>query len=88
MSAILEKTESPYQTDGRLQQMESDSKFITASLRIDIYSMAAKDPKTPKNKRLYGTKNQKVSIVSDRGNVVIVEAKNGFRFSVKKKDIK
>lgn len=40
-----------------------------------------------KNKTVYGKKNEPVTIISDRGNVFIVEGKNG-RFAVNEKKLR
>ena len=39
-------------------------------------------------RRQYGKKGDKVKIISDRGNVLIVENKEGVRFSVKKEKVR
>lgn len=62
-------------------------KCTTVRLKTDIYSHVTKDPKSAKNKLLYGSKGERVAVVSDHGNVLIVEDKNGKKYSVKREDI-
>lgn len=54
------------------------------TLLRDIHSHLSK---AVKNKVTYGLKGERVKLLSDRGNVLIVEGKNG-RFSVEKEDVK
>jgi hypothetical protein len=48
---------------------------MKAILNQDVFS-------TLKPKVQYGKKGEKVNIISDRGNVLIVENKNGLRYSI------
>lgn len=52
---------------------------MTAYLKEDVYSYFKAGRKTC---QLYGTSGEKVTVISDRGNVMIVENEKGAKYSV------
>ncbi len=50
----------------------------------DVFSLSYKDGKKPLK---YASKGQKAKLISDHGNVLIVEA-NGLKFPINRKDVK
>lgn len=69
--------------NGMNQQTESGTRFITA--KVDIESMFYKEGKYPK---VYAWRGERLAVVSDRGNVLIVENSKGEKFPINKNEIR
>lgn len=68
--------------------MERDTKNTTTRLKADVFSHVTKDPKKAKQMLRYGAKGDQVTILSDKGEVLVVEDITGNRYPVKREDIK
>lgn len=67
--------------------MEKDTKSITARLKTDVFSHVSKDPHAAKKRLQYGSKGEAVTIISDGGNVLIVQSKSGNKYPIKREDL-
>lgn len=61
-----------------------DQSLVEGTLTLDIYSSVTK---RTKETIPFGKKGDKVKVISDNGNVMIVEGKKGNRFTVESDSI-
>lgn len=67
--------------------MGRDTKNTSTRLKDDVFSHVSKDPHKAKQMLQYGSKGEQVTVLSDKGNVLIVENKKGNRYPVKREDL-